>query len=373
MKKILLFSALVVFLLLIAGAIFAFYFVHKLNNLEDTQDLEKRVTAAAEKFLKEKKSVGLAIAIVQGEKSHLATYGWANKEAQIPVKEETIFEIGSISKVFTTQIGEILAQKGVIDWNSTLAASLQSPFSFQDDKTTLLHLATHTSGFPRLPQHFLDRMTDDCNPYSTLTQADLVAYLAACKDKKEASLQAYDYSNFGSALLGTILVQKSKKDYETLLQDEICTRLGLKNTSLLVKDSTKFAIGYTENQEPTCHWDFPEFYAAGGIRSDIADMGRFLKAQLSDNQDFKNTHAPIFEAQGGKIGKGWHLDTSSDLILKMGDIVWHNGGTGGFRTYIGFSPEKNIGVVVLANQSSAEVDNFAIKILAMTKQISLSK
>lgn len=362
---------------IVAALCFVGYFYYKSRTIEDTHDLATKIEHSAKRFLAEKKGVGLAIGIVQGDKVYKVCYGFASLETQTPIDASTIFEIGSISKVFTTEIAEILARKGLIDWKSSVHQNLPPIYqSASDDGTNLLHLATHTAGYQRLPQVFLDKMSDECNPYKTLTSEDFWDYIKHPTDKKKPDPKIFEYSNIGNALLGNILELKTGKTYEALLQSEICVPLNMQYTSLSVKDSTKFATGYDEQGNKTCHWDFPIIYAAGAIRSDINDMTTFLKANMQENNlyaAFKETHNKVFDASMGGIGKGWNIDSYSGKLFGLENIVWHNGGTGGFSSYIGILPNQKVGIVVLSNQSSEELDKLAIRLLVSAGKISLTQ
>ena len=373
LKGLLIFGICVV----VAALCLVGYFYYKSSSIKDTHDLAAKIEQTTKHFLAEKKGVGLAIGVVQGDKVYKVCYGFASLETQTPIDTSTIFEIGSISKVFTTEMAEILAQKGLIDWQSTVHQNLPIMYQSQsDDGTNLLHLATHTSGYPRLPQALLDKMNDECNPYKTLTSEDFWDYIKHPTDKKKPDPKTFEYSNIGNALLGNILELKTGKSYESLLQTEICVPLNMQHTSLLVKDSMKFATGYDEERNKTCHWDFPIIYPAGAIRSDINDMTTFLKANMEENSlyaAFKETHNKVFDASMGGIGKGWNIDSYSGKLFGLENIVWHNGGTGGFSSYIGILPNQKVGIVVLSNQSSEELDKLAIRLLVNAGKISLAE
>lgn len=345
----------ILLLVIIAGIIALWsYARYRINHAKDTHNLAEKIDKNCNELIIKNEVTGFAVGVVKGNDHYIKGYGWADKERRIPIDSNTIFEIGSISKVFTTSLTEILAQRNEMDWNVSINKYL--PAGLQDEKynnTTLLHLATHTSGFPRLPEYLLSKMKDDCNPYALLTMDDLCQYLKNPADKKVPDTDNYDYSNIGNGLLAHILEWKTGKSYEKLLEEEITGKLDMHATGLAVKDSSNFAIGYDSQKNKTCHWDLPILYGAGAIRSTMADMVKFAKANLRDthlSDTFKRTHKQVYKMSGGGIGKGWHIDKEMNILLGIGEVVWHNGGTGGFSSYIGLLPEDNVAVIILANE-----------------------
>jgi CubicO group peptidase (beta-lactamase class C family) len=200
-------------------------------------------------------------------------------------------------------------------------------------------------------------------------------YLATYEEKKKPSPEGYEYSNLGMGLLGHILEWKTGKTYEALLQEYICRPLGMPSTSTVATDSNAFATGYDEKGNKTCHWALPVLYGAGVIKSNGVDMIKFLRANMGGSsalsQSFKRTQQPVTSFTGGKIAYGWHIDNISGKIFGLGSVIWHNGGTGGFRSYMGFAPEKNRGIIVMVNQPTEDFDDEAVKLLIRACTISL--
>jgi D-alanyl-D-alanine-carboxypeptidase/D-alanyl-D-alanine-endopeptidase len=176
------------------------------------------------------------------------------------------------------------------------------------------------------------------------------------------------YSNLGVGLLGHALALKSGFDYEGLLEAKITGPLGMSNTRITLDDTDRerLAIGHDSDGNPVANWDLPTLAGAGAIRSTTGDMLKFLAAQLglqksSLDAAIAKTHEVQFknpENEPYDIGLGW-------LLQRNGNIIWHNGGTGGYNSFAGFQPEKKIGVVVLANSSSKYVDLLGFKLLKL--------
>jgi len=357
---------LLVLVVLIIGTIF--YLRYHITHIKDSHDLQAQVDAIGDDFIQKKFAPGICVGIVKGNTVMIKGYGTADKNGgQIP-DSNTIFEIGSITKVFTAEITQRLVDDGLLHWNDHIQAVLPDSAKLKfDDSSTLLNLVNHTSGFARIPDSILSLLTNECDPYSTLTNADIARYLRACTDKKRPDLHHYDYSNFGTALLANIDEYRTGKSYETLLQELICFPLQMVHTSLFVKDSSKFATGYDEKGNKTCHWNFGAMYGCGAIRSDIADMIKFLKANMDSTNllynSFHKTHQETALIPTGGIAYGWHIDRVNGALSGIFNIIWHNGGTGGFRSYMGFDPKRKTGIIVIANQATDEVDRAGIDIL----------
>lgn len=377
MKRFLKITGIVIgsiLLILIGVVIYGYY---KIKSFKDTHDLQAHVDSMCNKYIDKGKTPGLWVGIVQGNNVYMQGYGFADNERRIKPDSSTIFEIGSITKVFTAEMAQLLAEQGQLNWSDDIRQYLPAEVKLPvQDSTTLQHLASHTSGFPRLPEMWFAKLdSNPCNPYSSLTVQDLYNYLNNSKDKKQASPKAYDYSNLGAGLLGHILEWKTGKTYEALLQEFICRPLGMTHTSVITTDTTVFAAPYDERGKRTCHWDFPVIYGCGAIKSTGADMVRFLAANMNNpaplGKSFAKTQQQVAKIPGGGIGYGWHIDKMNGAFFGVDKIIWHNGGTGGFRTYMGFDPATNRGIVVLSNQANDALDELAIKLLIKTVKISL--
>ena len=193
-------------------------------------------------------------------------------------------------------------------------------------------------------------------------------YLKNYKLTKEPGT-SFEYSNFGMGILGDILANKEKKDYYNFINDTVLKPLGMINTTtklsrLQIKNS---AIGHDISGVPVIMWDFKSMEGAGAIKSNIKDMLKFLKANiyLKDpllKEAMKLAQTSIYKDKFEEVGMGWNINKVSNDT-----IIWHNGGTGGFKSFLGFSKKKKTGVVILSN-SSGSVDQLASLIL---KKLSL--
>ena len=376
MKKFFKIFGILLLSIILIGIAFFGYARYKLNNIKDTKNLQDLVDLKSKKLIDNKKVVGFSLGLIKNNEIYIASYGYANIESKIKIDSTTIFENGSISKVFTTEIAQILVERKIINWDDDIINFYPNDFVPKiNDKTKLIHLATHTSGFLSIPEFFEKKMSEnDCNPYQILNIDNLLQYIKNPIGKSKPDVTNSDYSNLGNGLLGHILEWRTGKSFEELLQNEICLKLNMKNTSFKVRDVTKFAIGYDSDRKKTCYWELPIMYSAGAIRSNITDMVKFTQANLNKsslNKTFKETQKIVFETPGGGIGKGWHIDSDTDLITGVGEITWHNGGTGGFSSYLGMIPDKNIAVVILANQGgvNSAIESLGKKILLLAQKV----
>jgi CubicO group peptidase (beta-lactamase class C family) len=294
--------------------------------------------------------VGTSIGFIDQGKIEYFTYGKKAIHAVDPVTEDTIFEIGSITKVFTTLALVDMANKGIVQLDDPIEKYLPNVKIPGGEKITLRHLASHTSGLPRMPEKFNPK--DKNNPYKSYTVDDLFTYLNHCTLLYEPG-SSCEYSNIGMALLGQILSQQAGSTYDDMIQKRICEPLGMSQTrvSLTPEMSQNFASGHHLGQEVS-HWDFPSLPGAGALRSNIKDMTCFLAANMGMVNSplgclMQQCHQKQYvQSPTFSIGLGWVLSCSNKA-----HIIWHDGGTGGFRSYLGFNPEMQRGVVILSNST----------------------
>ena len=234
---------------------------------------------------------------------------------------------------------------------------------FEGKKITLRHLATHHSGLPSLPDNFNPK--NPMNPYEDYTVEDLYHFLSHYTLQR-APEERFEYSNIGMGLLGHILSEKAGVAYEELVRRHICEKLEMKNTGIKLSHEMEkhFAKGFHQKRE-TPYWDIPTLAGAGALRSNITDMTQFLAANmgllnspLCDLLNQCHTKQYLIGQIGDDIGLGWMISRSSNA-----NIIWHNGGTGGFRTFLGFNPKTQNGIVVLSNSTEGWPDAFALCLL----------
>jgi CubicO group peptidase (beta-lactamase class C family) len=313
-------------------------------------------------------SVGIVIGLIGPEGQRVISYGQLDKGRTDPLNGDTVYEIGSISKVFTSLLLADMVQHKQVSLDDPVAKFLPESVKVPDrngKSITLVDLATHTSGLPRMPSNFHPK--DPGNPFADYTVDQLYEFLSGYQLTRDVGSQ-YQYSNLGGGLLGHALARRAGKDYEALVRSTICDPLGLKSTVITLTPEMKarLAVGHDPSMKPTENWDLPTLAGAGALRSTTNDMLKFLAANMG------YTKSPLSAAMSSmlqtrrptgthdlEIALGWHIST-----INQRQIVWHNGGTGGYRTFIGFDPQKKIGVVAFSNAGTpAGVDDIGRHLL----------
>jgi len=227
----------------------------------------------------------------------------------------------------------------------------------------LVDLATHTSGLPRMPSNFHPK--DPGNPYADYTVPQLYEFLGTVELPRDIG-STYEYSNLGVGLLGHILALRAGKDYETLVHTRISRALKMDSTGIKLTPAmqARLAAGHNAALLPVPNWELPTLAGAGALRSTVNDMLKFVAANLGLKTSpllaaMQKTHQMQHETgiPDLEIGLGWHILKKSDT-----SIVWHNGGTGGYHSFIGFDPKARRGVVVLSN-SSNDIDDIGRHLL----------
>lgn len=298
--------------------------------------------------------VGIVVGVIEPAGRRIVAYGNVDAKQKRAVNGDTVFEIGSVTKVFTALLLADSAQRGEVALTDPVAQYLPPGTKVPErggKQITLQDLATHTSGLPRLPSNFASK--DPNNPFADYTVAQLYDFLATYELPRDIGAE-YEYSNLGAGLLGHALSRRAKMDYETLVRTRITAPLAMKSTAITLSEGMKkrLAPGHNAQRQRVPNWDFPTLAGAGALRSTANDLLNFLAANL------RSTPSPLapalssmlamrrpVPAPGQQIALGWHIATGAGGR----EIVWHNGGTGGYRSYVGFDPKTRTGVVVLAN------------------------
>ena len=284
-----------------------------------------------------------------------------------PLDDRTVFEIGSITKVFTTAILADMVRKGEVALEDPVANYLPRNGRVPERagrRIMLLDLATQSSGLPRMPANFAPR--NPANPYADYTAEQLYAFLAGYELPRDPGSR-YEYSNLGMGLLGHALARKAGTGYEELVTARVLRPLGMRDTRIALTPElrARLALGHDQGGSPVPNWDIATLEGAGALRSTVEDMLTFMVANLD------STATPLSRAlalahgervatgsPGLSVGLAWHR-----LARPSGGvIVWHNGGTGGYHSFTGFDPTRGAGVVVLSN-SSADIDDIGFHLL----------
>jgi CubicO group peptidase (beta-lactamase class C family) len=288
----------------------------------------------------------------------------------IGVEGNEVFEIGSITKVFTASILADMVSRGEVRLDDPVARYLPSSAhvpSRNGRQIRLLDLATQSSGLPRMPANLAPR--DSMNPYADYSVPQMYAFLSGYQLPRDVGA-TYEYSNLGMGLLGHALAFKAGTSYERLVTSRILAPLELNETAITLTPAlrARLAPGHDGEGKVVPNWDLPTLAGAGALRSTAADLLAFLVANLDStatplSRTLQQTHGARHATNDPnlKIGLAWHI-----LTRQTGKIVWHNGGTGGYRSFIGFDPARRIGVVVLCNNGNENVDDIGFHLLDET-------
>jgi CubicO group peptidase (beta-lactamase class C family) len=316
-------------------------------------------------LLDEKGVGGLAAGVVAQGRYYSFGFGRVSERSSDTPSSITVFEIGSISKVFTGLLLADMAERGEVSLDDPVSRYLPGEAKIPEGNSrpiTLFDLATHSSGLPRLPSNLAPK--DDGDPYADYTEELLYAYLKGYEPKRKPG-SVTEYSNLGMGLLGFLLARRAGKTYEELVIERIAGPLGMNETRITLTDSmrSRLAQGHDERGRPVPLWHLPTLAGAGGLRSTISDMLTFLRANLGPAETplpeaIEVSHEPrrsMGLLSRSKIALAW--------IVRADGIIWHNGQTGGYHSFTGFWPGRGVGVVVLANRATEAVDAPATRLL----------
>jgi serine-type D-Ala-D-Ala carboxypeptidase/endopeptidase len=278
----------------------------------------------------------------------------------------SVFEIGSITKVFTGILLADMARRGEVSLDDPVAMYLPDGVtvpSRDGREITLAHLSSQTSGLPRMPSNF--RPADPLNPYADYEAAQMYEFLNGYTLPRDPGAE-YEYSNLGVGLLGHALARRAGMSWEELVTERILRPLGMDDTRAALTPSmrTRAIAGHAAPGDTVPYWDMAVLEGAGALRSTTADLLTFAEAALRGSggvhEAIDMAMAP--RAQAGSpnmmVGLGWHHMTNA-----ADTIVWHNGDTGGFRSFLGMVPTTGRAVVLLANAGGQGADDIAFHLL----------
>ncbi|MCP4252540.1 MAG: beta-lactamase family protein [Candidatus Scalindua sp.] len=293
----------------------------------------------------------------------------------------TVFEIGSITKVFTTLALAIMVNRGQVSLLDPIKKFLPNNVSLPQTnfkEIELVHLATHTSGFSRLPPNLpkwklIWNLLKKKNPYAGYTIDKLYNGVRKTKIKKEPGTE-YKYSNFGIGLLGQLLANANITNYESLISQLINKPLNMKSTTAKFSTSlqSNMAPGHLRSGKKTSNWKINSLEGAGGLKSNINDLLLFLNEYIfpTKKEFAEAVRLTLTKRQktskGEFIGLGWYLTKHKNF-----EVWWHNGATGGYSSFIGIIKPSGIGVVILCNANIySEITKSGFKYLsALSKEL----
>jgi serine-type D-Ala-D-Ala carboxypeptidase/endopeptidase len=348
---------------------------------DDSPAWKTKADTLVKPLLESKKLHNVIIGVVDATGNrHYITFG-DKPDGVEKFDETTIFEIGSITKVFTSLALADAVTKGELKLEDPvkkyLPKTITLPRRGQDD-ITLEELATHTSGLPRIPNNMMKaKGFSGKNPYAAYDERLLAEALKEVKFADPAQKPKLDYSNLGVGLLGLTLARQSGKTFEAMMRARVLEPLGMKDTCIKLNSADKKRLipCFIAGGGPGNTWEFQDTIAgAGALRSTAADMLTFLECEMGRRETplrkaMDLTQSPRKEmTKNMSIGLGWFTFTAGAAKRR---VWWHNGGTGGFSSFAAFSKDPSVGIIVLSNRSSPgdsdKVGMELIKLLAEGK------
>jgi serine-type D-Ala-D-Ala carboxypeptidase/endopeptidase len=301
-------------------------------------------------------SVGIVAAMFDPAREKLITYGHSGAASNRALDGDTVFEIGSITKVFTSLLLTEMVTRGEVALDDPLSKYLPDTVKMparNGKQITFLDLATHTSGLPRIPAGI---PPSGDNPYADYTVEQLYEFLSNYTLRYDPGTH-YEYSNLGFGLLGHVLTLRAGKSYEELLVSRVCEPLGLLDTRITLSNSMRerLAPGHDQNLKPVPNWDFTTLAGAGALRSTANDLVKFVKATCVAGADaplrsaidmLLQTRRPT-NLPNVEVGLGCFVRTGND-----DQVVYKDGETGGYASFAGFSTRLRSGAVVLSNATN---------------------
>lgn len=337
-----------------------------------SSQLKSVVDECAKGLMNEYDIPGLAVAVTIDGMRYFYNYGFADESKGSLVTNDTIFELGSISKTFAATLTGYAQEKGKLNMDDKVKDYIPELENSVLGNTKLVHVATYTAG--GLPLQFPSEVTND---------AEMMQYYKTWKPEYEAGTKR-KYSNPSIGLFGYIGALSMKSDYTEMMETVILPELGMTNTFVDVpKQLNNYAFGYSSEGKPVRVNPGILDAQAYGIKSTSLDMLQYIEANMGQaqlNSDIENalerTHTKYFDTDTFTQAVGWEgydypvslsqllKGNSSDVILNakpvqasesgtLGRDVWYNktGSTGGFGAYIAYVPSEKIGIVILANKN----------------------
>jgi serine-type D-Ala-D-Ala carboxypeptidase/endopeptidase len=329
--------------------------------LPSDADVRRMLAARIDPIGGEQSGIGIVVGILGPNGRRIVSHGRRREGDPSPMDGDTVFEIGSVSKVFTALLLAEMVGAGEVHLPDPVANYLPAGVKVPERngrQITLLDLATHTSGLPF--------MSDDVPIYNAATagtgeNAELYRFLGRYQLTRDPGAE-WDYSNVGYWLLGEALSSRAGLDYEILLRKRVLDPVVMKDTAITLTPrlKAKLAVGHNAVLLPAPSFSSVSIYsampAAGGLVSTAGDLLKLLSVCMgyepssltSSTTAMLNTRYPI---DGSDQALGW-------VVVGKGNdqLIEHDGSTWGYTSYVGWSQSSRVGVVVLSNQLASVAD-----------------
>lgn len=339
-----------------------------LTQISFAQNIEQYVDSIAKKHFENKNNAGFSIGIINNQKQNAFYYGGKYTNQIKDIDSTTLFEIGSVTKLFTTFILASLEYENRINRSDLLSKYLPNNITEDKDwasKVKLVDLATHTSGLPAFEStKSLAKLDgfDENNPYGLFTREFMFSIL-----KETDTLDNYGkvkYSNFGIGILGLAMAESQNTKFSDLFENYIIEKLTLKSTYLNLTEDNVINVAIPHRkQESMPLIQLAELSPSGSIKTTMPDLLKFLKIHIQPDIDQERLVHSLLANQltnsEQKVGLGWGIHSINNET-----VYFHNGGTYGSSSIVIIVPTKNIGVAILSNNcDEGQLTGYALELI----------
>ena len=326
---------------------------------------EQKIDALVSPYLENDKVNAVSIGVISNGRTWTKSFGRLNDDGSKVPDKNTIYEIGSISKVFTSLLLAEAVESGRLkldDPISTVMTELSKHNPTVGNSITFKHLSHHESGLPVMPDN-LDP-ADPTNPFNGYDRKMLTDYMLSVKPTRQPN-EAYEYSNLAVGLLGDLLARQNNVSYETLLKEKLTAPLKMADTGLVLtpEQLQLFATPHNAALLQDKAWDFDALAGCGAIRSTVHDMLLFAEASLNPPDGPLKKPIELAWKQHKPSKNGQHAMGLGWMIALDGSTRWHNGQTGGYQAMMLISRPMKCSVVLLCNTAGSGTDALAEQII----------
>lgn len=316
--------------------------------------LEEAVQTEANKLFKHKLTHGLVIGILKDDRVHVQGFGAVDLHVAKAPDRDTLYQIGSLTKLFTVATYQVLCDEGALAPDDTLADLIGDdvPLSPSVAGITLDQLASHRSGLPRIPRSLAQSEMSFHDPEHGPNRDDILSYLVSADGVKRPG--KFRYSNYGMGLLGHVMELKTGRPLDELVFEHVLSPLGMVSSGFgrPPHGDAVLATGYFPDDEAVGFLPFTALGGAGAMYSTMGDLMLFAQANFDPVSPLHTSlvamQTPLPAKQGAK---GWLEPGFLEKAAGNKGALWHNGSVGGFASYISIDPERRIAVVMLSNKT----------------------
>ena len=337
-------------------------------------DLRTVVDASVKPLMQQQSIPGLVVGVIKDGKAQYFNYGVASKDAKQPVSENTLFEIGSVSKTFTATLAGYAVASGKLTLTDPASQYLPALRGAKFDHIRLLNLGTYTAG--GLPLQF---------PREADNTQHMISYFQQWKPDFAPGTHRL-YSNPSLGLFGYLAAQSLKQPFDQVMEKTLIPKLGLKHTFVTVpkRQMNLYAQGYGKDGKPVRVGPGAMDSEAYGIKTSASDLLHYVEVNMRPatldpvlQQAITTTHTGYYTVEGMTQGLGWEMypypikldalveGNSTKMAMEPHPVNWltppqaphadtlvnKTGSTNGFGAYVAYVPSKEMGVVILANKN----------------------